>query len=116
MGTGGQVGADGATRPVERLVLSGDEVLVEEITTAWAPPPGVPLGQAPGKTVVTVGSGLAFAPFLLPSAAARTRHRRHPGERTGKAIGGVGKGSRDFGSATGSICRHGGGSARDSAQ
>ena len=65
MDTGGQVGADGATRPVERLVLSGDEVLVEEITTAWAPPPGVPLGQAPGKTVVTVGSGLAFAPFLF---------------------------------------------------
>lgn len=65
MGTGGQIGADGPTRPVERLVLSGEEVLVEEITTAWAPPPGVPHSQAPSQTVVTVGSGLAFAPDLF---------------------------------------------------
>ena len=65
METGGQVGADGATRPVERLVLNGDEVLVEEITTAWAPPPGAPLSQAPGQTTLTIGSGLAFAPSLF---------------------------------------------------
>ena len=64
MATGGQIG-DGATRPVERLVLSGEEVLVEEITTAWNPPRGVPRSQAPGRRVVTVGSGLAFAPLLF---------------------------------------------------
>lgn len=68
MGTGGQVGADGATRPVERIVLSGGEALVEEITTAWAPPPGAPLSQAAGGTTVTIGSGLAFAPFLYVGA------------------------------------------------
>ena len=67
MGTGGQVGADGATRPVERIVLSGDAALVEEITTAWAPPPGVPHGQA-AHTTVTIGSGLAFAPLLYVGA------------------------------------------------
>lgn len=67
MGTGGQVGADGATRPVERLVLGGDAALVEEITTAWAPPPGVPHGQA-AHTTVTIGSGLAFAPLLYVGA------------------------------------------------
>ncbi len=65
METGGQVGADGATRPVERIVLSGDEALVEEITTAWAPPPGAPLSRAPGQTTFTIGSGLAFAPSLF---------------------------------------------------
>ena len=68
LGIGGHIGADGATRPVERLVLSGDEVLLEEITTAWAPPPGVPHSQTAGRTTVTVGSGLAFAPDLFVAA------------------------------------------------
>ena len=68
MATGGQIGVNGTTRPVERLVLSGDEVLLEEITTAWAPPPGVPHGQVAGRITVTVGSGLAFAPDLFVAA------------------------------------------------
>lgn len=67
MGTGGQIGADGATRAVERLVLGEEEVVLEEITTAWAPPPGVPHGQA-AHTTVTIGSGLAFAPLLYVGA------------------------------------------------
>ena len=68
MATGGQVGANGATRPVERLVLGGEEVLVEEVTTAWAPPPGLAHSQEAGSTVVTVGSGLSFAPGLFVGA------------------------------------------------
>lgn len=65
MDTGGQVGTDGATRAVERLVLGEEEVALEEITTAWAPPPGAPHSQAPGMPTVTIGSGLAFAPLLF---------------------------------------------------